>query len=31
MSNWHGGLVIGGVALILLVLGGWLFKRRDLT
>ena len=28
VSNWHGGLVIGGVALVLLVLGGWLFKRR---
>jgi ABC-2 type transport system permease protein len=31
LSNWHGGLVLGGLALVLLVLGGWLFKRRDLT
>lgn len=31
LSNWHGGLVLGGLALVLLALGGWLFKRRDLT
>lgn len=31
LTNLHGGLVIGGVALVLLVVGGWLFKRRDLT
>lgn len=31
LTNLHGGLVVGGVALVLLVLGGWLFKRRDLT
>ena len=31
VSNLHGGLVLGGVALALVVLGGWLFRRRDLT
>ena len=31
VSNLHGGLVLGGVAVGLLVLGGWLFRRRDLT
>lgn len=31
VSNLHGGLVLGGVALALLVVGGWLFRRRDLT
>jgi hypothetical protein len=31
ISNLHGGLFLGGVTLTLLVLGGWLFRRRDLT
>jgi ABC-type transport system involved in multi-copper enzyme maturation permease subunit len=31
MTNLHGGLVIGAVALALLLAGGYLFKRRDLT
>ncbi len=31
LTNWHGGLVLGGLALVLLLVGGWLFKRRDLT
>lgn len=31
LTNLHGGLVIGSVALVLLALGGWSFKRRDLT
>lgn len=31
VSNLHGGLVLGGVALLLLAVGGWLFRRRDLT
>ena len=31
ISNWHGGLVLGGLALLLLLVGGFLFKRRDLT
>jgi ABC-type transport system involved in multi-copper enzyme maturation permease subunit len=31
ISNLHGGLVIGTVVLLLLGVGGWLFRRRDLT
>jgi hypothetical protein len=31
VSNLHGGLLIGGVTLVLLVAGAWLFRRRDLT
>ncbi|MFN0282394.1 MAG: ABC transporter permease subunit [Kineosporiaceae bacterium] len=31
ISNLHGGLVLGGVTVALLLLGGWLFRRRDLT
>ncbi len=31
ISNWHGGLVLGGLAVLLLLVGGFLFKRRDLT
>ncbi len=31
LSNLHGGLVLGGVAVVLIVLGLWQFRRRDLT
>lgn len=31
LTNLHGGLLIGAVATVLLLAGGWLFKRRDLT
>ena len=31
ISNLHGGLVIGAVTLGLLAVGGWWFRRRDLT
>jgi hypothetical protein len=31
VSNLHGGLVFGGVTLALLLVGAWLFRRRDLT
>ena len=31
IGNLHGGLVLGAVVLVILALGGWLFRRRDLT
>lgn len=31
VTNLHGGLVFGGATLVLVLLGAWLFRRRDLT
>jgi ABC-type transport system involved in multi-copper enzyme maturation permease subunit len=31
LSHWHGGLFLGGTVGVALILGTWLFRRRDLT